>query len=131
MIPVSAIRQWLKTLGVTTPIADGYYIPPKPDQIVFITIAGGPGTINERVLDRLAFQVHCRGSQHRKLDVPDPAEALAAQVDSLILAVVAPVYIGGVFVNDVDRLGSPPRFSGRDLAFRSSFTASYILTYAL
>lgn len=126
MLQVSDVLAWLPTLGITTPAENGYFIPPDPDRLILVTLAGGPGLLYERVYDRVAVAIRTRGLQRQPAD----AEALAAQVDDTILSVVAPTQVGTVHVNDIDR-AAPPRFAGLDKAFRSQFTASYLLTAAL
>ena len=127
MITVADLSAWLVTLGITTPIADAAFVPPSPDRMVLIARAGGPGIVMERTFDRVAFAIRTRGLQRQYAD----AEGLAAQVDAAILGVVAPVYIGGIFVNDIDRLGAPPHFLQWDTAGRSNFIASYVIQHAL
>lgn len=125
MLAVADLTAWLPTLGIDTVCQDGYWIPPGPDRVVLVTLAGGPGMLYERAYDRQAVAVRCRGLQRQPAD----AEALAAQVDAAILAVVPPVQVGSGWVNDIDRV-SPPRFTGSDKAFRAEFTATYLLSVA-
>lgn len=99
---------------------------PTPSRLAFLSLAGGPGTTNERVFDRITVTVLSRGEQRQFWD----AEALAASIDDAILAVVPPVSIGGSFVNDVDRVGPPPRYTGEDESKRSLFTCTYVFAYA-
>lgn len=125
MIVVADITAWLTSLGLTTPAVDGYWVPPDPDRLILIMLAGGPGLLYERAYDRQAVTLRSRGLQRQPAD----AEALATQVDDLILSAVPPVTVGSKHVNDIDRL-SPPRFASADKALRSEFTATYLLTFA-
>ena len=99
---------------------------PSPDRLAFLSMSGGPGTSNERVIDHITVTILARGAQRAIWD----AEALAASIDDAILAVVPPVTIGGSFVNDIDRVGPPPRYTGEDESKRSLFTCIYIFAHA-
>ena len=123
MLSVSDVIAWLPTLGITTPVQDSWWVPPDPDRLVMVTISGGPGPIYERLFDRTAVTVRCRGLQRQ----PSDTEALAAQVDEAVMGAVAPVMVGKTRVNDIDR-AAPPRFAGLDKAFRAEFVAVYLLT---
>lgn len=125
MMVVADVTAWLTSLGITTPAADGYWVPPDPDRIILVTLAGGPGLIYERAYDRQALTLRSRGLQRQ----PTDAEQLAGQVDDAILRAIPPMPVGSKHVNDIDRL-SPPRFASMDKAFRSEFTATYLLTFA-
>lgn len=135
MITALQMGAWLTSLvGLPPPNGSGVYFEskwqpldkPSPDRMAFLTLPGGPGTTNERVMDRITVTILCRGKQRAFWD----AEALAASIDDAILAVVPPVTIGGSFVNDVDRLGAPPRYTGEDESKRSLFTCTYIFAHA-
>lgn len=125
MLVVSDVVTWLTSLGLTVPILDGYWVPPDPDRLILVTLAGGPGMLYERAYDRQAITLRTRGAQRQPAD----AEALASQLDTAILAVVPPTLVGTKHVNDIDR-ASPPRFALLDKAFRSEFAATYLVTYA-
>lgn len=125
MLAVADLIVWLPTLGITTLVQDGYYVPPGPDRLVLVTLAGGPGMLYERAYDRQAVAIRCRGLQRQ----PQDAEALAAQVDAAILGALPPVQVGAGHVNDIDRI-SPPRYAATDKAMRAEFTATYLMTVA-
>ena len=127
MLKVSDISAWLSALGVApAPVDSAFLIPPQPGRMIVLALAGGPGDTLERAFDRLALHVECFGLQRQYAD----GEALATQVDNAILGVTAPIRIGGTFVNDIDRIGAPPRFMGVDKSFRPAFGATYLLQYA-
>jgi hypothetical protein len=131
-VGVADIVAWLADIGITTPAFDGLYLVPKPDQAVFITMTGGTGLTFERSYDVVSFQLRCRGN-------PSPANppaagadaaAIASACDDAILAIVAPVQIGSAHVNDINRLGAPPRFALFDAAQRAEYVAAYTLSVA-
>lgn len=125
MLVLADVTTWLEALGITVPILDGAWIPPDPDRIVLVSLAGGPGMLYERAYDRQAVTLRTRGAQR----VPSDAEALAAEVDDAVLSVIPPVAVGAGHVNDIDRV-SPPRFVAMDKAFRNEFSATYLFTVA-
>jgi hypothetical protein len=104
------IIDWLTGLGWDTteesgaPIVPGPRIRPSPDKIVHITGSGGPGYVMEGAADSSLFQARWRGPSNDPL----AAEALAAQMDSLILRAQFPATVDGVTIILVARLGSGP-----------------------
>lgn len=126
MITVTQLAAWLTGLGIETPVQPSFFLAPVPVRSVFVTLAGGQGTLNEREMDRVTFAALCRGLSHQYSD----AEALAAQVDDAVLSVFCPTQIGGSFVNDIDRVGAPPRFQSWDKGGSTIFICTYQITHA-
>jgi len=127
VITVTALAAWLSELSLgVIPFTSGEFIPPGPDRLGFLLPTGGKGTSMERLFDDETFSFHIRG---RKGSYGD-AESLAQTIDQLVMQAVAPVYIGGQFVNDLGRI-SPPRFQGWDAARRSNFLGVYYFNVAL
>jgi hypothetical protein len=130
-ISLKGLGEWIESImpaGFDVPIVPGEFIPVVPGRLVILLPTGGPGDFMERAFDRTSFSVHTRGEQLEYAS----GEALAAQVDQAIMAVQpSQLLIGGVYVNDISRLGGPPRFQGWDEAKRTNFIASYVVQHAL
>ncbi len=126
MLAVADIAALLVSLGVTVPVVDGYWMPPDPDRLVLVSFAGGKGLLYERAYDSQTVQLRCRGLQRQPAD----AALLAAQVDDAILSIVPPVDVGANHVNNVDRLGGPPRFQLADTGLRAEYVAQYMFDVA-
>jgi hypothetical protein len=127
MFTVTDFGTWLATLGITTPVADYYFLPPSPDQLVLVALSGGQGLMTEEAaIDRGSVNVRCRSLQRQ----PDTGSTLANQVDSALLAASFGVnLVGTTEVIAITRLGGPPTFAGTDEAYRSTYSASYQLTF--
>ena len=109
-LPTTAIIDWITGLGwdatqeTGAPVLMGPYVQPEPDKLCTITPVPGPGYMLEAAADAGAFQARVRGGQN---DQPG-AEALAYQLDSLILGASFPAVIDGHVIIHVHRLGGTP-----------------------
>lgn len=126
MIGASGLADWLKAEGVDEAYVTNGHIPPAPDRLVIVTFTGGPGELRERTFDALSFQIRTRGKQR----IDGDGEALAWEVDDVLMGAVPPVSIGGVRVIRIVRSGGPPGFMERDAGGRTHAACSYIFEAA-
>lgn len=122
------IGAWLDANGITAPIEyDGEPLSTlMEDQVVVVSRSPGAKSQFERAFDVAGFQVVTRGNQ----DDSASGEALAGQVDDLLLDTVCPVAIGDRRVIVIDRTGGPPTLVDRDTARRTVFACNYLFTVA-
>jgi hypothetical protein len=129
---VTIIIDWLTLAGWDTsqevgyPLLPGSEILTMPDKAVFITPSGGPGFVTEEAgTDAWSFQVRLRGPA----DDPLAADAAAQLLDYTVLHGPHPVLVDGVWVLNVQRLGSPPSPLPLDPSDRRfEYVTNYILT---
>lgn len=129
MLRTADLKAWLSTQlpGVAVLTLD--QSQPMPDRQVVVELTGGAGTVQERAYDRQSVQVRTRGAQRDRAD----AEALAAEVDDVMLGAATPVDMGGpgaAHVNSIDRIGGPPAFLSMDESQRTTFACNYMLQVA-
>lgn len=124
-LTVESVGTWLASLGITVPVVDHYWVPPKPDELVMVAFSGGKGLLFERAYDDRYITLSSRGPSRQ----PAGGQALAEQVDEAILALDGPQTIGGVHVASIDRT-APPRAASTDKDYRVLYTAVYHLWVA-
>jgi hypothetical protein len=120
------MRAYLEGEGIGITAVGGFEEPDTPDRLLFVTPQGGAGETKERVFQRDAVQIRCRGSRGNPAD----AMALADRVDRALMDVSYPLSIGGRHVVSVQWAGGPPALSGRDEVFRSIASCTYVLEIA-
>lgn len=117
---------WDATQESGYPLLSGSEVLDMPDKAVFLTPSGGPGYVTEEAgADAWSFQARLRGGS----DDPLGAQAAAQLLDYTILHGPHPVQVDGVWVLNVQRLGSPPSPLPLDPSDRRfEYVANYILT---
>lgn len=126
MISTLDVAGFLSAGGVSVPIVREGDVIRTPQRCVEVTATGGAGTSHERLFDRAAVQIRVRGDQGDH----DSAEALATQVDAVLMGAAAPMRIGGRPVVRIDYLGGPPAFVTRDEARRTVLACTYLIEIA-
>lgn len=98
-------------------------IPDAPDRVVALRISSGAPTAREFPYEAQVVQALTRGLQ----DDPADGEAVAAEVDNALMAVVPPLSLGARRVVSIDRSGGPPTFIDRDSSGRDTYSCNYVL----
>lgn len=93
-----------------------------PDAMVFLGLGGGPGLDTEHLFDGTFVHVRVIGTQNDY----GYAEALAADVDAIFLALDRNGQIGTTGALFVTRTGGPPSLAEKDTADRYHFICDYV-----
>lgn len=101
---------------------DALLMRTSPNQIVFVAVSGGAGPTTELLFDRPFVRVAVAGNQRDY----DSAEALAMQLDRILMRIDHKTVIGTSTVLYITRTGGGPSMSTKDDAERYHFACSYI-----
>lgn len=93
-----------------------------PQAIVFATVGNGAGMVLEQLFDQVFITIRVIGRQNDY----DGTEALAYDIDRLLLALNGNGTIGSTPVLYVVRTGGAPQLTDRDASDRYSFQTTYI-----
>lgn len=115
------LRQWL-----TPQIQSGARIiggrEPDNGRVIVVTMSAGAGPSMDGLFDQPGFQITARGAQNNL----DDAEAIAYDVDTILLHAPTSFYMAGVYVDFIGRTGgSPQQLPFQDAQSRFVFTCNY------
>ena len=126
---LTGLSGWPSTSGVVVPVLPASFlgVTGYPDRAVFLAPTGGPGELLERAFDEPSYQFRFRGEQGDPQTAYDDTEALAAQVDDLLLSLEGTHVVGAHTLGLITRVGGPPAFLLRE-SQRVHFTGNYLFT---